>query len=194
MIGKNKKTLLLHSCCGPCSTSVLERLIEEYTVTVFFYNPNITDVEEFEKRVKAQREVIEWMEKKLEVEIKLIVEAQSVEDFYEVCEEEEPSPEGGGRCEECFKFRLLKTGQTGKLNNFDCFTTTLTVSPMKNAEIINSVGREIGKELKLTFLEENFKKKAGYQRSIEISKEIGIYRQHYCGCEYSHGRNSRKLI
>ncbi len=187
------RNLLLHSCCGPCSTSVLERVIEEYNVTIFFYNPNITDLEEYERRLQAQLAVIEWIEKKKKKKIGLISGDYNVEDFYSECKKYDSLPEGGKRCEVCFEIRLRETAYLAKQNNFDAFTTTLTVSPQKNAEIINDIGRKIAIETETNFLEENFKKKAGYQRSIELSKLIGIYRQHYCGCEYSYGRKSRKL-
>ncbi len=180
-----KRKILLHSCCGPCSTAVIERLMKEYSVTVFFYNPNITDAKEYDKRLEAQKKVIYYIEKESCKSIGFIEGRYEPKDFYDASKEYEQEKEGGKRCEECFGIRLEETAKIAKKYGIEIFTTTLTVSPKKNVDIINSRGNIVSQKMGVDFLQENFKKKAGYQRSIELSKIIGIYRQNYCGCSYS---------
>ncbi len=175
--------LLLHSCCGPCSSYVLEYLTKFFDVTVFFENSNIYPQEEFDKRLMTQREVTEKL--KTPTEVGLVASEYNHDGFLEAVEGFEDAHEGGVRCTECFRFRLLKTAEYAKKNNFDCFTTTLSVSPHKNAEILNSLGKEIGEKFGIKFLTADFKKREGYKRSIELSRELGLYRQEYCGCEFS---------
>ncbi len=173
------KRLLLHSCCGPCSTVCIERLKDEYDLTVFYYNPNIYPHEEYLKRKENQKRVC----KHFGIEI-LDGECDEKKwlNFVKGLEQER---EGGARCEKCFEYRLNETAKKAKEGNFDIFGTTLTVSPHKSTNIINKVGKEIEKKYDIIYLEENFKKKDGYLRSINLSKELEIYRQNYCGCRFS---------
>ncbi len=180
-----KPRILLHSCCGPCSTAVIERLVEEYSVTVFFYNPNITEEEEYTRRLNAQKEVIDWAEKNFDERIEFIEGSYNSKVFFDNCREYKDLPEGSRRCEACFSFRLEKTAEMASLLKFDSFTTTLTVSPRKNKETVNKHGKLMAAKYQIGFLEEDFKRKAGFQRSVEISKLINIYRQQFCGCIYS---------
>lgn len=183
----NKNRLLLHSCCGPCSTACVERLVPVYKVTVFFYNPNITDRDEYEKRKKAQIDFINKYNEKLPDEDKIeFIEGEYMpEEFYSKVKGMESEPEGGSRCTECFRLRLVRTAQAAIRTGNQLFGTTLTVSPHKNYNIISAIGCEIANTCGLEFLDMDFKKKAGFQRSIQMSKEYGLYRQNYCGCEFS---------
>jgi len=182
-----KPALLLHSCCGPCSTSVIEQLSGEYAVTVFFYNPCITEEDEYVRRRSAQREFIEKYNEKHPSQdpVGFIEGRYQPISFLRLVEGYEDAPEGGERCGLCFRQRLEKTAETGRLHGFDYFTTTLTVSPHKNQRKISEIGREIGSRYGISFLDRDFKKKDGFKRSIELSKEYGLYRQNYCGCRFS---------
>ncbi len=182
-----KKKVLLHSCCGPCSTACIERILPEYDITIYYYNPNITDGEEYEKRKENQIIFIEEFNKKNEAFCKVdFVEGEYLpDDFYEVASGFSNEPEGGERCTECFKLRLESTAQKAKELGIPIFGTTLTVSPHKNYPLISSIGIELAEKYGLEFLDIDFKKKEGFKRSIELSKEYGLYRQDYCGCEYS---------
>lgn len=186
-INLTKPTLLLHSCCGPCSTSVIERLCGLYSITVFFYNPNITDNEEYLKRRASQLEFIDKynMSKDSKDRISFLEGPYEPEMFYKAAANLEHEPEGGKRCTVCFQLRLEKTAETASISGYDCFATTLTVSPHKNFELIHRIGMQLGMRYSLTFLDEDFKKRSGYQRSIELSKEYNLYRQNYCGCRFS---------
>lgn len=182
-----KSSLLLHSCCGPCSTSVIERLIRNYKITVFFYNPNITDEEEYLKRKETQLQFIERYNERIDKidSVSFLEGPYDCSPFKAICTGLENEPEGGKRCSECFRLRLEKTAETAKMSGNDLFATTLTVSPHKNCALINKIGMDLAVRYGLTYLAEDFKKKAGYQRSIELSKDYGLYRQQFCGCEYS---------
>jgi predicted adenine nucleotide alpha hydrolase (AANH) superfamily ATPase len=177
-----KPSLLLHSCCGPCSTSVIERLEKDYRITVFYYNPNITDAGEYEKRKASQIlflstygiKQIDFCEGPYEPTVFLA--------GAEVYSEE---PEGGKRCEGCFKLRLEKTAAKAQIEGYDFFGTTLTVSPHKNATLINKIGNDLAASYGVPFLTADFKKKDGYRRSIAMAEEYLLYRQNYCGCKYS---------
>lgn len=193
---ERRESILLHSCCGPCSTSVIERLVSQYDVTVFFYNPNISDLEEYEKRLEAQIDFIRRFNqsrKALETEkgvlafhkVELLVGDYKPEDFDGVSKGLEDEPEGGQRCLECFMLRLEKTAQTAQLGGFPIFATTLTVSPHKDYSLITDIGRYLAAKYSIEYLAEDFKKNNGYLRSIELSKEYNLYRQRYCGCIYS---------
>ena len=184
----SRPKLLLHSCCGPCSTAVIERLIEDYQITVFFYNPNITDPAEYEKRLDAQKKVIDYFNSGNAVildRIELLEGKYSPDDFFKAATGLEEEPEGGRRCARCFELRLNETAKEAKLKGFDCFGTTLTVSPHKDYSLISKTGRAIGSMQRIEFLDLDFKKQNGFLRSVELSREIGIYRQNYCGCEFS---------
>lgn len=173
--------LLLHSCCGPCSTGVLDDLIKNYDVTVFYYNPNIYPATEYEKRAKEQ---VKYLEQK---GISYVVCDYNPNEFEEKVKGLELEPEGGLRCYECFKLRLKATASYAKSHGFDLFTTVMSVSPHKDYEVLNKIGNEIAKEVGVNYLEANFKKNNGYLKSIQNSKALGMYRQNYCGCKYSMG-------
>lgn len=171
-----KKKLLLHCCCAPCSTACIEKLKDFFDVTVFFYNPNIEDGE-YERR---KDEIFRFIK---ETGWASILDCDhDISEFYGAVKGFEDCPEGGARCEKCFYLRLSKTAETALKYNFDYFTTTLTVSPLKNAALINSIGEAIGGE---RWLYCDFKKKNGYLRSLELSKAYNLYRQDYCGCVFS---------
>jgi len=176
-------TLLLQSCCGPCSSYVLEYLTRFFSVTVLYYNPNIYPKEEYEKRLLEQRKIISLLPVKNPVSIMECDYDENV--FYNGVKGYESEPEGGARCEKCFVLRLHKTARLAKDNGFDYFGTTLTVSPHKNAQLINALGVDIGEKIGIKYLESDFKKRNGYKRSIELSKEYDLYRQDYCGCVFS---------
>ena len=180
------KTLLLHSCCGPCSTAVIERLSGEFDITVFYYNPNITDEPEYEHRKEEQKKFLQKYNENIEgTKVKFVEGDYTVEDFYKAATGFEAEKEGGARCTQCFALRLEETALTAKKLGMDVFATTLTVSPHKNYKLISELGNKISIEHGVDFLDMDFKKKAGYQRSVDISKEYGLYRQNYCGCEFS---------
>ena len=171
-----KKKLLLHSCCAPCSSSVLERLKDNFDVTVFYYNPNIAPFSEFERRLKEQIKLLE------KLKISYIIGEYKHEDFLNAIKGFESYPEGSLRCRHCYYFRMKELARLAKDRSFDYFTTTLSVSPHKNAQWINEIGKELEKEFDVKFLTSDFKKKNGYLRSLQLSKEYGLYRQEYCGC------------
>lgn len=176
-------SLYLHSCCAPCSSYVLEYLSEYFRITVFYYNPNIYPREEYWKRVEEQQRLIAQMPLKHPVQF-----AEGEFDdrrFYESVRGMEKEPEGGGRCEQCFRLRLSETVKKAKEAGADYFATTLTISPLKNAPLINQIGEELAAEYGVPWLPSDFKKKNGYKRSTELSTEYGLYRQDYCGCVFS---------
>lgn len=179
----NKPTLLLHACCAPCATYVLEYLSRYFDITLFFCNPNITDTAEYEKRLSELKKLCETADFARNIEI--VEDNLSSEDFFEYVKGFENEPEGGARCTRCFNLRLLRTAEYAKRENFDYFTTTLTISPHKNADLINRIGSHLSEEHGVAFLPSDFKKRGGYQRSIVLCREYNIYRQHYCGCEFS---------
>ncbi|MCC8042815.1 MAG: epoxyqueuosine reductase QueH [Oscillospiraceae bacterium] len=183
-------TLLLHSCCAPCSSYVLEYLSRYFSITVFYYNPNIYPSEEFYKRRGEQERLIGEMP--VENPISFIGAEHLSERFYSAVRGMEKLPEGGDRCRVCFRLRLEETARIAAEKGFDYFTTTLTISPMKNAAVLNEVGREAAEKYGVKFLPSDFKKKGGYQRSTELSREYGIYRQNYCGCVYSVHTNDNR--
>lgn len=175
--------LLLHSCCAPCSSYVLEYLSEYFAITVYYYNPNISPIEEYEKRVNEQQQLIQNLKTKNPV---VFVEGpMEQEKFYEHIQGLEHIREGGKRCVQCFEIRLRKTAELAKRDKFDFFTTTLSISPLKNAVVLNEMGIMIGREYGVAYLPADFKKKNGYKRSVELSDLYGLYRQDYCGCEFS---------
>lgn len=178
-----RPSLLLHSCCGPCSTYVLEYLSQYFNITVFYYNPNIYPPEEFEKRTVEQKKLIEKMFSDNSVGF---VEGQYDDDrFYETVKGLEDVPEGGERCFKCYRLRLEETAKKAQEGDFEYFTTTLSISPHKNAQKLNEIGEAVAKEYGLKYLLSDFKKKNGYKRSCELSAQYEIYRQDYCGCVFS---------
>lgn len=168
--------LLLHSCCGPCSTSVIERLKPYFEITVLYYNPNIEPQEEYLKRKGEQIKVLD------KLKINYLEIDYLNEEFREQVIGYENEKENGLRCLICYELRLVKTAELASNNDFDYFTTTLTVSPYKNSKIINEIGLKLSKKFNVAYLVSDFKKEAGYQRSIELSKEYNLNRQDYCGC------------
>lgn len=180
-----KKNLLLHSCCGPCSTAVIERLYSDYNITILYYNPNIFPEQEYLKRKNEQIKYLNHLKSDRGIEVNILDCDYESEKFYEAVKGLETEREGGARCPVCFKLRLEKTASLAKEHGFDLFGTTLTVSPHKNSEVILKIGREIEEEQGIKFLAENFKKQNGYALSVQISKEVGLYRQNYCGCEFA---------
>ena len=175
-----KKKLLLHSCCGPCSTACIEKLIKYFDVTIFYYNPNIYPHEEFDKRLVNQEKVLKHFKG-----VKIVVPDYDEQIFLQNVKGLELQAEGGLRCEECFKLRLKQTAIYAKLNGYDYFGTTLTVSSHKDEQKINQIGLKIANETNVNFLFADFKKRDGYKRSVDLSHEYGLYRQKYCGCRFS---------
>lgn len=177
---KSKGNLLVHTCCAPCSTYVFKQLVNTgFTIAGFFYNPNIHPHEEYTVRLE---ELLLFSGAK---NYEIILEEDSENIWQEKTREFEQEKEGGKRCEICFELRLEKTAIFAKHNNFDGFTTTLTISPYKNAELINKIGKKLESRHDIYFLEADFKKNNGFQKSIEISREYNLYRQKYCGCKFS---------
>jgi len=180
-----KPKLLLHTCCAPCSSSVITRLSEYFDITVFYYNPNIEPQEEYELRKEEQKRFL----KEINIGIKFEDCDYENEKFKSISKGLEQLPEGGYRCHECYKLRLIKTANKAKELKYDYFGTTLTVSPYKNSQVLNKIGEEIEKNLNIKYLYSDFKKKEGYKKSIELSKYYNLYRQNYCGCSYSKRNN-----
>lgn len=174
-----KQKMLLHSCCGPCSTVVIERLKDLYDLTVFYFNPNIQPQEEYEKRKQNQQKVCKAFG------VPFVDHDYCPEKWLRFVAGLENQPEGGARCEKCFFFRLERTAQYAKAHGYDIFCTTLSVSPHKNTAVINAVGQQISSEVGIPFLAESFKKKDGYLRSIALAKQLDLYRQNYCGCLFA---------
>ena len=174
-----KKSILLHSCCGPCSSACIERLKDYFDITVLYYNPNIEPQEEYEHRKSEQIRLLK------ELNVDYMDCDYDNKAFEEAVKDLHEEPEGGKRCTVCFTLRLRYTAQMAKKCNFDYFSTTLTVSPHKNSDIINMIGEAQGKTEGVKFLYADFKKREGYKRSIELAKQYNLYRQDYCGCLYS---------
>ena len=183
----NPKKLLLHSCCAPCSSHVISYLTNYFDITILYYNPNISPIEEYNKRKEEQKRLIQSIPKKNKLEI---IDCDYDNEIYEEkIKGYEECPERGARCTICFKLRLEKTASIAKENGFDMFCTTLTVSPYKNTNLINEIGEELAKEYNIAWLYSDFKKEDGYKHSIELSKKYNLYRQDYCGCKYSKRKN-----
>ena len=176
-------SLLLHSCCAPCSSYVLETLSEDFQITVFYYNPNIYPEDEYWKRVEEQKEFIRKLPAKHP--ISFLEGTYDKMRFYERVKGLEKIPEGGERCFACFTLRLEESVQIAEQGHFDYVTTTLTISPLKNAPKLNEIGEALCTQKNIKWLPSDFKKKNGYKRSTELSKEYGMYRQDYCGCVFS---------
>ena len=181
--GQQKPTVLLHSCCGPCSSSVLEYLTQFFQVTILWYNPNLYPEEEYVRRLYTQKELLEKMG--LSEKVQLLTEKWRSEEYYTAVKGYEEEPEGGKRCERCFRLRLEECARIAKEHGFDFFCSTLTVSRHKNAVLINAIGEEAARQTGILWLPSDFKKRDGENRSVELSEKYGIYRQVYCGCEFS---------
>ena len=180
-------SLLIHSCCAPCSSYVLEYLSEYFKITVFYYNPNIYPESEYTKRIAEQQKLIRDME--FRYPVSFLAGKYDKEKFYEMAAGMEDLKEGGARCTKCYELRLSEAAGQAAAGGFDYFTTTLSISPMKNAQKLNEIGLRVGEKYGVKYLVSDFKKKNGYKRSIELSKEYGLYRQDYCGCEFSMRRD-----
>ena len=176
-----KPKLLLHACCGVCSSSVIERLYPYFDITILYYNPNIYPKAEYMKRLVALEEIID----KMKLDVRLIELGYLHREFKDKVKGLEKEKEGGERCNKCFYLRLEESAKFAKRNNFNYFTTTLSVSPYKNSQKLNEIGKMLEEKYDIKYLYSDFKKKEGYKRSNELSNKYGIYRQHYCGCEYS---------
>lgn len=178
-----KPTLLLHACCGPCSSYVLEYLSNVFEITVLFYNPNIQSEEEYLKRAHELERLIDECEFSDDIKLKVLDYDDS--EFYETVKGLEDCPEGGERCFKCYELRLREAAKVAKDSKYDYFTTTLSISPLKNADKLNEIGAKLSDEFEIDYLFSDFKKNNGYQRSIELSKQFDLYRQNFCGCVYS---------
>ncbi len=179
--------LFLHACCAPCSSAVLERLRGHFQITVFYYNPNISAAQEYQKRLREEIRLIAWFNAKNDggYEIDYIAGDYEPQRFYQAARGLEREPEGGARCRECFKLRLGESAARAEALAYDYVTTTLTISPLKNAALLNEIGNDFCQGTKVQWLPSDFKKKDGYKRSIELSRECDLYRQNYCGCVFS---------
>lgn len=175
--------LLLHSCCGPCSTYCIQTLAEHFRVTVFYYNPNIYPPEEYHMRAGEQERFIERFPTKYPVQF--VEGAYDTERFYDTVRGLEHVPEGGERCFRCYELRLREAAEYAREHDFDFFTTTLSISPLKNADKLNEIGAKLEQEYGVRYLYSDFKKKNGYKQSTEISRAYDMYRQYYCGCVFS---------
>ncbi|MDD3339902.1 MAG: epoxyqueuosine reductase QueH [Lachnospiraceae bacterium] len=175
--------LLLHSCCAPCSSYVLEYLSRYFSITLFYYNPNISPKEEYEKRVEEQQRLIGAMD--LVHPVQFLEGVYDPERFYAMAKGMEGLPEGGERCFACYRLRLEEAAKAALAQKADYFTTTLSISPLKNAQKLNEIGQELAIQYGMAYLPSDFKKKEGYKRSIELSGIYGLYRQNYCGCVFS---------
>lgn len=182
--------LLLHACCAPCSSAVLEYLSQYFAITLLYYNPNIAPLEEYQKREAELRRLVSQM--KFTHPVELLPCQYDGQAFVQAARGLEGEPEGGKRCEACFRLRLRYTAQEAARLRFDYYTTTLSISPMKNAPLLNQLGEEIGREFGVAHLPSDFKKKDGYKRSVQLSKEYDLYRQDYCGCAFSKAQRQRE--
>ena len=183
--------LLLHSCCAPCSSYVLEYLSQYFEITVFYYNPNIYPESEYTKRIWEQQKLIDELPAKHP--ISFMAGPYDKERFYEMASGLEHVKEGGARCMKCYELRLREAAKIAKNAGFDYFTTTLSISPLKKAERLNEIGQRLGEEYEVEYLLSDFKKKNGYKRSIELSHEYNLYRQNYCGCAFSKREQEEKM-
>ncbi len=180
---KEKKTLLLHACCAPCSSYVIEYLSNYFDITILFYNPNINNDIEYNKRLQELERFVK--EFKTNNPVKVISLGYNHDEYLQIVLGLEEEKEGGSRCLKCYRLRIEKTFEYAKQYNFDYVTTTLTISPLKNSQVINKIGSELENIYHINYLYSDFKKKEGYKRSIVLSHEYNLYRQDYCGCEFS---------
>ena len=182
--------LLLHACCAPCSSYVLEYLSRFFDITLYFYNPNITPAEEYAYRAEELSRLVPEMG--LDGGVSLVVSDYNSDEFYNIASGLEDAPEGGARCARCYRLRLEASARYAAKCGFDYFTTTLSISPYKNSRWLNEIGAELSEEYGVKYLYSDFKKKNGYKRSCELSEMHGLYRQDYCGCEFSRIQRDKK--
>ncbi len=180
---KEGSSLLLHACCAPCSSAVLERLASHFKISILYYNPNITEEKEYQKRLDELKNFISKLTFKYPINI--IESRYEPKEFFQIAKGLEKEKEFGKRCYKCYELRLEETAKVAKEKNFDFFATTLTLSPYKNVSWLNEIGQNLKEKYQINYLYSDFKKKNGYKRSIELSKEYNLYRQDYCGCIYS---------
>lgn len=197
IMDKNKRehimpSLLLHACCAPCSSACLEYLSGHFDITVFYFNPNISPQSEFEKRLAEEERLLS--ELPLEGGVKLIAGQYDYSRFLDISKGLEDCPEGGERCFRCYRLRLEETARLAKERGFDYFCTTLTISPLKNAEKLNEIGYEAAEKYGVSWLPSDFKKKEGYKRSIELSHQYNLYRQDFCGCAFSRAEAEKRRL
>lgn len=195
--GNEAPTLFLHSCCAPCSSYVLAYLRQYFRITVFYYNPNISEQEEYRKRVEEQKRLIAVYNGQVQqgaegYPIAIEEGAYTPELFFEMARGQEQCPEGGERCFGCYALRLSETARKAAEDGFDWFATTLTISPLKNAAKLNEIGEALSALYGVRWLPSDFKKKDGYKQSVALSSQYGLYRQDYCGCVYSRKERDRK--
>lgn len=183
-------SLLLHACCAPCSSYTIEYLAQYFDITLYFYNPNIAPAEEYDKRIAELERLISQMP--LARPVKLLVGAYEPEKFEALAKGREDLPEGGERCFACYALRLADAARVAEEQGFDYFTTTLSISPHKNADKLNEIGAALERQTGVAYLYSDFKKRGGYQRSIQLSREYDLYRQDYCGCLYSRRQAEEK--
>ena len=188
-----EKTLVLHACCAPCSSHCLTVLQDKIKIKVYYYNPNITDRTEFDKRSAELKRLVEILSAEYPgASIEFVGSDHDPESFLEIAKGLEKEPEGGKRCEKCFELRLRAAAKLAKREEADYFTTTLTISPLKDAKLINEIGERIAAEEGIAFLPSDFKKKEGYKHSVELSHKYGLYRQDYCGCAFSKAESLKR--
>ncbi|MDD7305097.1 MAG: epoxyqueuosine reductase QueH [Peptoniphilaceae bacterium] len=183
-----KPKLLLQVCCAPCSSQVLTRLRDDFNLDIFYYNPNIYPEKEYEKRAKAVKDLV----KQMKIDAKVIISENRPKDFYKYVDTRKDDVEGGKSCYKCYYLRLKETARLAKEKAYDYFTTSLSISPYKNAQWLNEIGAKLEKEYGIKYLYADFKKKNGYKASIELSKKYGLYRQDYCGCIFSYREMKEK--
>ncbi len=190
---EEKPRLFLHSCCAPCSSYVLLYLAPYFELTVFYYNPNIGPEEEFQKRSEEQRRLIGMLNEEFGCGISFVEGVYEPERFLELSRGLEQAPEGGERCFRCYELRLREAACLAKKGGYDYFTTTLSISPLKNAAKLNDIGQRIGENIGIVYLPSDFKKRDGYRQSVALSQKYGLYRQNYCGCVFSKQESIKRL-
>ena len=184
---EDKPSLLLHSCCGPCSSAVLERISDYFDIDIFYYNPNIDSAHEFYRRSDEQIKLVEDLRLDDKIDVKVI--KYKHQEFLNYIKGFEKYEEGGARCFRCYRQRLEETAKYAAENNYDYFTTTLSISPHKDSQILNRLGKFLSEKYKVNYLFSDFKKKNGFKRSVELTDKFNMYRQDYCGCEFSRGED-----
>ena len=184
---EDKPSLLLHSCCGPCSSAVLERISDYFDIDIFYYNPNIDSAHEFYRRSDEQIKLVEDLRLDDKIDVKVI--KYKHQEFLNYIKGFEKYEEGGARCFRCYRQRLEETAKYAAENNYDYFATTLSISPHKDSQILNRLGKFLSEKYKVNYLFSDFKKKNGFKRSVELTDKFNMYRQDYCGCEFSRGED-----